>query len=143
MPELGDPQAVKRAFRDAVEETSREEVMEAAHYAAREANRVLLENTPPEGASLDEWDMEPIAESVSSRWDESRGAAVVEWTHPHADKIEVGVRGPYEIEGDPVLRWTDPDTGEVRYATKVEHPGIPAVRFIATGFRRALREHFG
>lgn len=143
MVELADPQSFKRALRDAIEETSREEVMEAVEYAEAEANRVLrnVAQNPPPGASLETWHLESIAESSTVRWDDGRQIAVAEWEHPHADKIEVGVK-PHLIEGDPVLHWTDPETGEDRFATEVDHPGIPAVGYIRAGFRRALEEFF-
>lgn len=142
MAELGDKRSFKRAFREAIEEVSKEEVMAAVEDAEAEANRRLLEATPPEGASMDDWNMAPIADSSRVYWDESRNMAVAEWEHEHADKIEVGVK-PHMIEGDPVLHWTDPETGEDRFATEVKHPGIPAVGYIRAGFRHALSKHFG
>lgn len=168
--ELGDERSFRRAMREAVGEAGREAIDAAVQDAVNIANRVLLESTPPEGASQDEWHMEPIAESVTLRWEsgQSEGALaqgdalIAEWTHPHADKIEVGVR-PHQIEGEPILvfewpempddvredfqpKWDDPDNfleePQVAFA-EVSHPGIPGVGYIRRGFRQALREHFG
>lgn len=153
-----------------MEEAAREDIEEAIHDAVRYANRALMESTPPEGASMDEWRMEPIAESVEVYWEKgsSEGSLeqgdrlIAEWTHPHANKIEVGV-WPHEIEADDgvlVFEWPDmPDEvreefqdqwesedsfleePEVAYV-RIQHPGIPAVGFIRGGFRRALAENF-
>lgn len=148
MVELGDPQATKRAFREAITELSKQEIEEAVEYAVREANDRLLNSTPPPDASMQEWHMEGIAESVRTYWTpgEPEGelrqgdAYVAEWEHPHADKIEVGVK-PHLIEGDPVLVFPGED-GETVFTTEVNHPGIPAVGFIRAGFRAALNEYF-
>jgi len=168
--ELDDPQSYKRAMRSVVGEVAREEIVAAVEEAVEIANRHLLETTPPESASSDEWHMEQIAESVETYWvkGESEGklekgnAYVAEWTHPHAGKIEVGVR-PHTIEGDPILffkwhnmpddarekwepRWNNPNNDleepEV-ILTEVEHPGIPAVGYISAGFKRSLARNFG
>lgn len=168
--ELKDPRATKRAMREVAGEVASEEIEAGVRDAVKWANRVLLETTPPEGASMSEWNMEPIAESVELRWEggETEGKLakgdrlVAEWTHPHTNKIEIGVR-PHEIEGGPVLifdwpgmpdevradfedQWASDESfleePMVAYA-KVNHPGIPGVGFIRAGFNRALREHFG
>jgi len=141
MAELGDPRSFKRALADRIEEVSRDRVIEATEYAEAEANRRLLNGTPPEGASMNEWHMDPIADSSRTYWDDSREIAVAEWQHPHADKIEVGTQ-PHLIEGDPVLVFEDWETGETVFATEVQHPGIPAVGFIRGGFADALNEFF-
>ena len=169
---LDDPRSFKRAMREATGEVAREEIQQAVEDAVRYANRALRQagQDPPADATLDEWSVEAIADSVDVRWEPgtSEGklakgdALIAEWTHPHANKIEVGVR-PHEIEGDPILvfewenipdevaeefrpQWENPDSfleePMVAYA-KIDHPGIPGVGFIRHGFRRALREHFG
>jgi hypothetical protein len=169
--ELGDPESFKRAMREATGVTAREEIQAAVEDAVRFANRALREvgNNPPPGATLDEWSVEAIAESVEVYWEggESEGALergdalVAEWTHPHADKIEVGVE-PHMIAGDPILvfpwynmpdevraefepKWNDPENfleePQVAFA-EVNHPGIPGVGFIRGGFQRALRKNF-
>lgn len=169
--ELGDPESFKQAMREATGVTAREEIQAAVEDAVRFANRALREvgNNPPPGATLDEWSVEAIAESVEVYWEggESEGALergdalVAEWTHPHADKIEVGVE-PHEIEGDPWLyfpwynmpdevrekwepKWEDPNNPldePYVFRRKVNHPGIPGVGFIRGGFQRALRKNF-
>jgi len=169
--ELGDDRSFKRALREATGEVSVEEIRAAVEEAVDIANQALRDaaDSPPEGASLEEWHMEPIAESVEikERPGDSAGnlpqgkAVVAEWTHPHADKIEVGVR-PHEIEGDPLLvfrwenmpdeveeqfesQWNNPDSflekPQVAFA-RIEHPGIPGIGFVRSGFRKAIQKNF-
>lgn len=171
--ELGDERSFKRALRTAMGEAGKEDIEEAVDDAVQIANRALREigNNPPPGATMDEWSVEAIADSVEVSWAPSEPSEgklskgdqyVAEWTHPHADKIEVGVR-PHEIEGDPVLvfewhnmpdgvadqfqdAWDDPDSfleEPMVMFTKVDHPGIPGVGFIRAGFTRSLRRNFG
>ena len=170
--ELGDERSFKRAFREAVGEAGKDEIQAAVEDAVSIANKALRAagQNPPEGATLDEWSVEAIADSVEVRWEpgESEGALekgdalIAEWTHPHADKIEVGVR-QHEIQGNPILvfEWPNmPDEVADQFRSqwesdssfleepmvafaKIEHPGIPGVGFIRTGFRTALRRHFG
>ena len=150
MVELGDERSFKRAMRETIGVTGKEQIEDAVEHAVDEANDRLLNATPPDGASMDEWNMQPIAESARTYWTPAepspgnlgRGDAyVAEWTHPHADKIEVGVQ-PHLIEGDPILVFPDPETGETVFTTEVRHPGIPAVGYIRAGFQEGLREFF-
>jgi len=169
--ELGDERSFKNALREAAGVAGREEIKAAVDDAVQIANRALREAgaNPPEGATLDEWSVEAIADSVEVYWEqgESEGeleqgnALVAEWTHPHADKIEVGVK-PHVIEGDPLLvfewqnipdevaaqfedAWNDPDNflekPQVAF-TKVNHPGIPGVGYIRKGFQESLKRNF-
>lgn len=171
--ELGDPRSFQRAMREAAGVAGKEAIETAVNDAVQIANRALREagRNPPEGATLDEWSVEAIADSVEVYWTPSEPTEgnlakgdqlVAEWTHPHADKIEVGVR-PHEIEGDPILifewtnmpddvaeqfrsQWENPDSfleePQVAFA-KIDHPGIPGVGFIRKGFSRALKRNFG
>lgn len=170
--ELGDERSFKRAMREAMGEAGREEIQAAIEDAVKFANQALRAagRSPPEGATLDEWSVEAIADSVETRWEggDSEGKLaqgdrlIAEWTHPHADKIEVGVR-PHEIEGNPVLVFEWPDMPDdvadqfrdqwesdnsfleepmVAFA-RIEHPGIPGVGFIRAGFKKAINRHFG
>jgi hypothetical protein len=170
--ELGDERSFKRGLREIASEVGKEAIQDAVDDAVRFANRALREvgKNSPSGATLDEWSVEAIADSVEVYWKngepegklEQGDVLVAEWTHPHADKIEVGVR-PHEIEGDPILvfewhnipedvadefrsQWENPDSfleePMVAYA-RIEHPGIPGVGFIRSGFRKAINKHFG
>jgi hypothetical protein len=169
--ELGDERSFKRAMREVAGEVGREQINEAVREAVEIANRILMEasDSPPPGASMDEWAMGSIADSVEIRWTkgESEGelakgnALVAEWTHPHADKIEVGVQ-PHMISGNPLLVFEWPDApDEVREQfqsawesdssfleepevafTEVNHPGIPALGYIRAGLRRSIQRNF-
>jgi len=168
--ELGDERSFKRALREAAGVAGKEQIVKAVDDAVRYANERLREASPPDTATQDEWHVQPIADSVRTYWVkgepegklEKGNAYVAEWEHPHADKLEVGV-APHMIEGNPILvfpwpdappevvedwqpRWDDPDYWlDEPYVvfTEVEHPGIPALGFIAAGFRRSLQENFG
>jgi hypothetical protein len=170
--ELGDERSFKRAMREVMSEHGREEIQQAIEDAVRYANQALREagNNPPEGASMDEWSTQAIADSVEVYWEEGKSQGkleagdrlVAEWTHPHADKIEVGVK-PHMIEGDPILvfEWPGmPDEVAAQFESswasdenfleepqvafaEVEHPGLPGLGFIRGGFKRAIQEHFG
>lgn len=170
MAELGDERSFRRALREVVGVAAKEEIEVAVRDAERYANQILYEmsRSPPAGASMEEWSLQTIADSSRRYWSPSEpegelaqgDAYVVEWTHPHADKIEVGVK-PHQITGDPILvfpwpdapddvkarfrpRWENPDNWleepEVIFA-EVDHPGIPAVGYIRSGFRYALERH--
>lgn len=169
--ELGDERSFKRALREVAGEIGKERVREAIEEAVRLSNQALLEagQNPPDGATLDEWNTQAIADSVEVYWEQGTSEGqleqgdrlVAEWTHPHANKIEVGVR-PHEIEGDPILvfewpnapdevreefrsQWENHDSfleePQVAYA-KINHPGVPGVGYIRSGFRKALQEFF-
>jgi len=150
--ELADERSFRRAMREAAGVAGKEQIQEAVEEAVRIANRGFREaaSNPPDGASLDEWHLEPIIESVEIRWEPSEpqgeleqgDALIAEWTHPHTNKMEVGVK-PHMIEGDPVLVWTDRETGETIFAQEVDHPGNPGVGAIRHGFRKALMKFFG
>lgn len=170
--ELGDPESFKRAMREAVGEVGKQQIEDAVDDAVRHANKALRNaaESPPEGASMDEWHVEPIADSVEVYWVEGEpegkleqgDAYVAEWTHPHADKLEVGVK-PHTIEADDgvlVFEWPDmPEGVEAQFEdqwesedsflerpevafVKVEHPGIPALGYIRGGFAQSLAENF-
>jgi len=149
--ELEDPEAFKRAMREVVDEVSAEEIREAVEEAARRANESFERASadPPEGASMDEWHLQPIIDSLTIRRVEgqSQGALaegdawVAEWEHPHTNKVEVGVM-PHEIEGSPILRWVDRETGEEIFRQKVDHPGNPGVGAIRQGFVSVLEERY-
>jgi len=169
--ELGD----ERSFKDALSEVSgrvgKEQIEEAVDYAVQEANRALLElgENPPPDATLNEWSVQAIADSVETYWDPSEpqgkldagDSYVAEWTHEHADKLNIGVK-PHMIEGNPILvfewpnapdevreefksQWENPDSfleePQVAYA-EIQHPGIPATGYIQGGFKRALQKFF-
>jgi len=149
--ELGDERSFRRAMRTVMSEFGKEEIEEAVREAVEIANRGFREaaQDPPADASLDEWHMEPIIESVEVYWEggEPQGkldqgdAFVAEWTHPHTNKMEVGVK-PHTIEGDPWLVWEDRETGETIFRQKVEHPGNPGIGAIRHGFVTVLNRRF-
>ncbi len=145
MVKLGDKQSFKRGLANRVEDVRDDQLEAMIDVAIREGNKVLRQEAPPEEnfgspppeqASMDEWNMEPIADSVEKR--KEGDTWVAEWTHPHANKIEVGVR-PHEITGDPLLVFEAQD-GTVVFTHKVEHPGIPALGYVRRGFRQAIRD---
>jgi len=149
--ELGDERSFRRALREATGEISQEEINDAVREAVRIANDAFARaaDDPPEGASLDEWHLEPIIESVEVYWESgsSEGnlaqgdALVAEWTHPHTDKMEVGVK-PHMIEGNPWLVWEDRETGETVFRQEVNHPGNPGIGAIREGFTSVLEERY-
>ena len=150
--ELDDPRATKRAMRTAMSVAGKEEIEAAVKEAVKIANRGFAEaaDNPPAEASLDEWNMKPIIESVEIKWQPSEPSQgklakgtqlVAEWTHPHTNKMEVGVR-PHEIEGNDFLRWIDRENGEEIFRRKVDHPGNPGLGAIRHGFSRVLAKKF-
>jgi len=150
--ELDDPRSFRRAMREIAGTAGKDEIEAAVREAVEIANRGFREaaSNPPADASLDEWHLEPIIESVEVYWEggetegelEQGDAFVAEWTHPHTNKMEVGVR-PHEIEGDPVLVWEDRETGELIFRQKVDHPGNPGLGAIKHGFTTVLARRFG
>lgn len=55
--------------------------------------------------------------------------------------VELGTRAhPIDAEGSGVLRWEDEETGEVRYAKSVWHPGTTGNPVMRRALLRALRE---
>lgn len=137
--ELGDERGFKDEIRAEVTAISREQVERAMEDAVRFANQALTESTPPPDASMDDWHMEPIAESVVIEW---RGDELVaEWEHEASGWIELGVK-PHMIEGNPVLAWEDRETGEMVFRHEVQHPGLPAVGYARGGAARAIARHF-
>jgi hypothetical protein len=148
---LNDPRSFKRALQEIAGEVSKEQIQAAVEEAVEIANRGFAEaaDNPPAEASLDEWNMEPIIESVEIRWEQGEpqgklkqgNALIAEWTHPHTNKMEVGVE-PHEIEGDPVLVWEDRETGETIFRQKVDHPGNPGLGAIRNGFATVLTRRF-
>jgi hypothetical protein len=149
--ELDDPRATKAAMREIASVAAKEEIEAAVKEAVKIANRGFSEaaDDPPADASLEEWNLEPIIESVELRWEQGEpegelkqgNALIAEWTHPHTNKMEVGVR-PHEIEGDDFLRWIDRETGEEIFRQKVDHPGNPGLGAIRNGFSTVLNRRF-
>jgi len=149
--ELEDVDGFQRALREAVGEVSSDEIRDAVEQAARYANDAFRDaaDNPPDGASMDEWHMDPIIDSLEIRKVEGEtegelaqgDAWVAEWTNENTVFIEMGVR-PHEIEGDPLLVFEDWKTGDTVVTTRVDHPGIPAVGAIREGFRRVLEERY-
>lgn len=137
-------------LRDAI----REEVAGRAESFGREtierwvelANEHLRSASPPATAAQDEWNMQPIIESAEIRQRRDEGGRfqsgwIATWEMESddgfniPDAFEFGTQ-PHDIEGDPLLVFDDPETGETVYAERVEHPGIPAVAFIRFGKKR-------
>jgi len=133
---LKDPRSFKRAMRTAAGVAGKEQIERAISDAVKYANRALIQNTPPDGASSDEWNMKPIADSVTVKWSPSepsegkldKGEQIIaEWEHPHANKIEMGVK-PHEIEGDPVLYfpWYNmPESAREKFQPQWDDPNNP------------------
>jgi hypothetical protein len=138
---------------DDLEDAMREELDGRAETLGREtaelwrdlANEHLLNATPPANASQDEWNMQPIADSATIRRRRTGGRFAEGWEvvwemeTPDGfnipDAFEFGT-DPHDIEGNPILHWEDPETGEDVFRHRVRHPGIPAVAFIRFGKRR-------
>ena len=149
--ELDDPRAFRRALREATGEVTADEIKDAVEEAARRANEAFQRaaQDPPDDASMDEWHLQPIIDSLEIRRVEGQSegnlaqgdAWVAEWTHPHTNKMEVGVM-PHEIEGNPWLVWEDRETGETIFRQKVNHPGNPGIGAIRQGFQSVLEEFF-
>jgi hypothetical protein len=149
--ELRDERSFRRALREISGQVGKEQIQAAVEEAVEIANRGFAEaaDNPPAEASLDEWNMEPIIESVEIRWEQGEpqgelkqgNALIAEWTHPHTNKMEVGVE-PHEIEGDPVLVWEDRESGELIFRQKVNHPGNSGIGAIRNGFATVLNRRF-
>ena len=111
-----------------------------------ESHRVLREY-----GGRNDYSVEPVIDSLQSptiRRESDRVVARWGWTHEAAPFFDAGV-SPHTIEGDPILRfvWEDAPAGvremfadtervdgdPVVYFDSVEHPGIPASRFVRAG----------
>lgn len=90
-----------------------------------EIERAAKQNAPVDTGRL--------RSSITTEVMERRGIPIVKvgTNLEYAPAIEFGVE-PFIITPDQAeaLQWTDPDTGEPVFATRVEHPGFPEQPFL-------------
>ena len=128
----------------AVEELGRERAVEAADRASTTSQEILLE----EGDDR-EYEVFPIVQSATpGQWDESRGAAVFEYSHRAAVFLHDGTQTHEIVADDGVLAFEWPDapqevqdmfesTFPTVFFPSVEVEGLPALKYAERGLSEA------